>query len=520
MTPSQPSAQQIASVRPHVSSSTVHWVTLSLLIAWDVVLRVHCLGCKPFWFDETFSVEMARISWRHFGRVLWWREANMSLYYLLLRAWLHFGSSEAFIRSLSVVIAAAEIPALYWLARQLYDKRIALLSAALLSVNAFDVRYSQETRSYSLFLLLATLSSAFLVRLLREPTPRNRVAYVVSISLAAYAHFYALLLALAQWTVLRSAGIPVLSPHADGVRRQLNSAWKTVAVALLPLLVFVMKTGAGPIRWITRPKARDVFEFFEHLSGGIHWPMAALCTAVVIAAVLPVIVRLWKRNQSWETWRAQFLLLWFAGPVLLTAMLSFVRPLFLDRFLIFCLPPLLILFAAGLGRLQKAPVLAVALAMVLLLSLQGVFHVYGHDFDAQRDASGAATAFILDRAQPGDGIVFNIPATRIAYEFFRSLRLGVNTASPDFNGRMGPEIVFPHHAEGLDHRDFTGKPGTELLTQAGAQHARVWVMLMNNWRDGDVDATTKMLTNVLPKSLPKISRWQFQKVEVRLYSKE
>ena len=520
MLPPLAPTQHIAPARTHLSGSTVHWATLSLLVAWDVVLRLHCLASKPFWFDETFSVEMARLTWRNFARVLWWREANMSLYYLLLRGWLHFGTSETFIRSLSVVIAAAEVPALYWLARQLYDKRIALLSAALLSVNAFDIRYSQETRSYSLFFLLATLSSACLVHLLHDPTPRNRIAYVVSTSLAAYAHFYALLLVLVQSTVLRSAAIPVPPSEQESVRKQLNSSYKTVALAVLPLLMFVAKTGAGPIRWVTRPGVGDLFAFFEHLSGGAHWPMAALFAAAIVAAILPVRAYLWKRGQPWETWRAQFLLVWLAGPILLTAALSFARPVFLDRFLIFCLPPLLILVAAGLARLRNAPMIGVALSGLLLLSLPGVFYVYGHDFDSQRDASGAATAFILDHSQPGDGIVFNIPATRIAYEFFRSLRAGVNTAGPDFDGQMGPEIVFPHHSQGLDYRDFTGKPATELLSQAGSEHKRVWVMLMNNWRNGDVDEATKTLTKVLPESLPKVSRWQFPKVEVRLYSKE
>jgi len=43
---------------------------------------------------------------------------------------------------------------------------------------------------------------------------------------------------------------------------------------------------------------------------------------------------------------------------------------------------------------------------------------------------------------------------------------------------------------------------------------------MNNSRDGNLDATTTMLTQVLPESFPKVLRWQFPKVEVRLYSKE
>ncbi len=45
-------------------------------------------------------------------------------------------------------------------------------------------------------------------------------------------------------------------------------------------------------------------------------------------------------------------------------------------------------------------------------------------------------------------------------------------------------------------------------------------MLMNNGPAGDPDPTTVMLTRILPESFPKVQRWQFAKVEVRLYAKE
>jgi uncharacterized membrane protein len=114
------------------------------------------------------------------ARLLWRREANMSLYYLLLRGWLHFGSSPFFIRSLSVIFSLATLPAIFWLAGRLFDRRVALVAVALMSFNAYHIRYAQEARSYSLFVLLATLSSGFFVATLREPSRRNRAGYVLA----------------------------------------------------------------------------------------------------------------------------------------------------------------------------------------------------------------------------------------------------------------------------------------------------------------------------------------------------
>ena len=451
------------------------WLTLLLLFAAGIAIRLESLASKPFWFDECFSVEVARISWPNFLHLLWWREANMSLYYVLLRIWLslspHLGQDEFFIRSLSVVISAATLPAMYWLARLLYDRRVALIAATLFTFNAYSVRYAQEARSYALFVLLATLSSGFLVAYLRKASSRDHRAYIVVSILAVYAHFYALLLLAAHWLAVRQIGkLGLTGDQRNTAPAQMGRAWRIIGLAVLPLMIFVAKTGAGPIRWIPRPKLHDMFEFFEHLAGSNSWPLPALYAVACVAAVAPLGKQLWARSQNWQTWRCQFLLLWLCFPVALTVVLSFARPVFLARYMIFCLPPLLILAAAGLARLRQPWLLVPALVGILFFCSQGIFYVYGHDFDSERDASGAAANFILDHTQPGDAVIFHIAETRVPYEFFRSVRAGENTASPDFTAQLGPEIIFPHHCRrarlprlhGQAHQGFPEHAGREL----------------------------------------------------------
>jgi hypothetical protein len=205
---------------------------------------------------------------------------------------------------------------------------------------------------------------------------------------------------------------------------------------------------------------------------------------------------------------------------LLTVLLSMARPVFLARYMIFCMPPLLILASAGLARLRQWWVLGLVLLVAILFCARGVAFVYGHDFDTERDASGSATVFILDHSQSNDAIIFHIAGTRVPYECFRSLRGGQNTASPTFNGKLGPEIVFPHHGPGLEYTDFTGKPAPELVRSAAENHPRVWVMLMNNGTPGNPDPTTVMLGQELSETLPKVQTWEFARVVVRLYSRQ
>ena len=490
------------------------------IVGIALALRFSHLTSKPFWFDECFSVELARLRLGSFLRVIWWREANMSLYYAVLRAWLHFGQSEFFIRSLSVFFAVATIPAIYWLAGQLYEHRVALLASALLAFNAYNIRYSQEARSYTLFVLLATLSSGCFVSWSRKPSRVNRIGYILTSVLAVYAHFYALLLIAAQWIAVRIFGArhSENSEHTPPAHARVPP-WKAIGVGVLPLIVFVAKTGAGPIRWIHRPGLPDLLTFWRDFSGGSNWMLAAIFALATVAAVAIAGKGLIRRNQNWETWRIQFLLVWLLFPIILTIGISFLRPVFLPRFLIFCQPALVILVASGIAQLRRLWLIAPTLVLIFFLALQGVFFVYGHDYDDQRDGSGEAVSFILDHSQPGDGILFHIAEARVPYEFFRSLRAGENTASPKFTAKLGPDILFPNLGPGLDYSDFKAKPIPEILRTQFSNHSRVWVMFMYN-QGGGAGRTTAMLTQLLSQQFPHAECRDFAKVEVCLYAKD
>src|SRR4051794_6006528 len=297
----QPTAVNESSVPRPLQPQPARWahgLTLLVIIAAGTLVRFLHLASKPFWFDECFSVEVARIDWRNFLRLLWWREANMSLYYVLLRIWLHLRQSPFAIRSLSVVISAATLPAIYWLAKLLYDRRVALIATALLAFNGYSVRYAQEARSYALFVLLTTLSSGFLILLLKEPARRNWRFYVSISILAVYSHLYALLLLLAHWIFATRIYSP--ATRNESTQRMLRRAWKVIGIAVLPLLIFVMKTGAGPIRWIHRPSFRDLIDFFEHLSGSDGWLLAGFYGAMLLVAIISAGKLLWARDRSGE----------------------------------------------------------------------------------------------------------------------------------------------------------------------------------------------------------------------------
>src|SRR5487761_520769 len=95
---------------------------LAAILTLGAGMRLAALGRASLIYDECASVLIARLDWRRFFGLLYHREANMALYYLLLRGWLWLGRSEAAARSLSVIFGVAGLAAAYALGRKLFDR--------------------------------------------------------------------------------------------------------------------------------------------------------------------------------------------------------------------------------------------------------------------------------------------------------------------------------------------------------------------------------------------------------------
>jgi hypothetical protein len=478
---------------------------LALITGLAGVLRFNSLAAKSFWFDEGVSVAIARLDWYNFARILWRREANMSLYYFLLHHWLHFGGSEYFVRALSVLFAIASVPAIYLLGRRLFDPRVGLTAAALLAVNAYHVQYSQEARSYSLMVLLCLLSSLYFLKCLDEPSGRNRALYVISSVLAVYAQFFSGLLVIAQWI---SLSLLDREQAAAQVRRT-KKDFRWIAVLVSPAIAFVATTGTGPLRWVQRPGPKDLWVFAVNLAGNGGPLLLGAFVAACLTALLPGLHR--ARRVAWESWRYRFLLLWLAFPVLLTLGLSLVKPLFVPRYFIFCLPALVLLVACGVARLGRAWLMVPATLFFLALSLRGTVGYYKQDLDIQRDDWRAATSYLLNHAEPGDGLLFHVPMGRMPFEFYRSV---LDPAA------AAPAVLYPHHGEHLTFLDFVERPNDAELERLLPNYSRAWLVLTYaETQSGLPDSRSVELSKLLGNSYPMVERHDFAGIEILLYAK-
>jgi mannosyltransferase len=176
---------------------------LIALLVVATVLRLYRLG-DGLWIDEvTTLVDYAQ---KPFGHILTTYDSNNqhSLFSLLAHGSIVlFGDTAWSLRLPAALLGIGSIAAVYALGREVASRSEALLAAALLTFSYQHVWFSQNARGYSGLLLLATVSSLFLIRGLRHPDDgRSWLGFAVSTALGMYVHLTMIFVVVAQFTAL------------------------------------------------------------------------------------------------------------------------------------------------------------------------------------------------------------------------------------------------------------------------------------------------------------------------------
>jgi mannosyltransferase len=424
------------------------------------LLRVLYLAKKSFWLDEIVSVSIARLDPAGFRNVVLSWELNEGLYYTLLRGWMHLGQGEFVVRLLSVLPAVAAIPFLYLLGRRLFSETVGMMAAFLLAVNVFNLRYAQEARGYSLFAFLTVLACWFFVRCTDAPqTKGNWAGLVIALGLGMYAHFFAGFMLPVFW--LAAAMRKGIFPW----RRFLISSGIIVFLAI-PAVLFVATKNHGQVGWVQPTTWQDLYGLAILLSGRSGLVLLLLCAAGLLLALVRML-RLPARAERHALWGDALVWMWLVLPVAITVAVSMLKPMFVTRYLIFCLPAFVLLVAAGLDVIRPRLLLAGVLLAITGLSLRGVTDYYRTGFDPPEQDWRGTVHYMLSQTQPGDAVFFYHPLARLAYEYYRR-------RWPQY---PAPVVVFPPRADG---RLLKGtQPDFALLPQLPKHYRRLW--LVQNW---------------------------------------
>jgi mannosyltransferase len=474
------------------SSFALYAILLALVTLLAAFLRMHALTAKSFWLDEGLSVEIARLPWPRLLHALWFGDANMSLYLVLLRSWLTFGHSEGFIRSLSVLFSVATVPLIFFLGARLFGRRAGLLAALLLAINAYHIRYAQEARGYAMVVFFAVLATWLLARNLQDPSSAHWGIYAAVCALATYSHFFGALLVPAH-------AISLLSRRREEIPwRKFVGNLLAYGAMILPIAIYVvLQAGTAPIAWVPPLQPDSLLLHGVDFSGVYGRTLLTLdVLAIGIAAFGAARVRRIVEHTG-DAWGYSLLFSWLVAPVVVVVTVSLVKPIFVPRYLILCLPALLLLVSVGITRLRPAVLSWGLFVAISVCAIKGDIRYYQYDFEMRRQDWRAVTSYVFDHAQPGDSIFFYHSGGEAPFAYYswiqNSSSLRPKTLNEHWLKTGNSQDPFDPKPE-----DLVAVPDTDLRAAPPAE-SRVWfvsMLLDGTWREADTGtAVGKWLSN-------------------------
>jgi mannosyltransferase len=480
------------------------------VLAVGLALRLRDLGTRSLWVDELFSVGLAAQSPSTILTVIYGEEANMALYYAFMFVWLRLvgaAADETWMRLPSVLFGVAGLWALYRLGSRLGGPATGLVAATLAAVNAYHVEMSQEARAYTLWALLATLSWDALVEALDSGQRRAWLRYVAWTTVAFYAHFFTLFVIAAQILV-------VATRSRVSEWRALVASGVCVVALCIPFVPFFLANSDGSQILHVRPSAlADLFGLLR-LFAGATTPLVVTYAALASVGVAVAIYRAIRASSRDAFGRALAPLLWLIVPLLTIFLLSYLKPMFKERYLFAAMPAFPLLAAIGLVAIR--PAVARPLAVLAVVGLALVPVADGLEIRQSENWRGAV-AYLELNAQPGDGWIFISKRGQLGYEYYAGWLSGERPLGDR------PDVLEPFRWDELAaseeyYRALTAA-GMARLPDFAARHQRIWLVLSHEFDSTFGGDTSETVRAWLTRRGYAARLRSFQNIRVLLYER-
>lgn len=438
-------------------------------VVCGVVLRFVSTG--QLWLDEALSVEIARRPLPQLFSALR-KDGSPPLYYLLLHAWMAvFGESTTAVRTLSSIISLFALPLAWYVGRAIGGRRLARIMLLLVASTPWALRYSTETRMYTLILVEVLAGILILMRARATPTLGRLAAVTVITAALAYTHYWSLYLLtpVFAWMVFRRewriagamvASVVLFAPWLPSFFYQIRNTGTPWAVpANFKIFQSALLAWGGPnqtgslLALLMIPLA--VFGVAAIRRAGPHEPVILQPTGVPGVRVVAA----------------------FAVAPLLVAVLlgSFLHSGYALRYTAVCLPFYLLLVARGLAVLPGRLLRNSVVGLVVLGGLHG-----GLSTALQaRTQAGQIAATLRAAARPGDVVAYC--PDQLAPAVHRLLPDSLGVTEIAYADPSGPALVdwvkYSQRVRALPPAQFA----VQVLQAAGDGHD-VWLVTEDGYR--------------------------------------
>lgn len=173
-------------------------IVLLLILILGFFLRLYHLGYRSLMWPELCTA--GRIDYTLVQTVKnLFGTRQTPLYYIMMNSWVKFfGNSEFSLRFPSLIFSVLSIIFIFKLAKELFNEKVGLISALLLSVSPYSILFAQHAKMYSMLWCLGILSFLFFHRFTKNNEMRNLLSYVVFTTASIYTMYIGFIFIIVQ----------------------------------------------------------------------------------------------------------------------------------------------------------------------------------------------------------------------------------------------------------------------------------------------------------------------------------
>ena len=357
-----------------IEKYNIQWILL-IVIGIGIVLRFYGLTIQSYWVDELFTLFTANPS-ATFSESLhrvFHDLVHPPVYNILLWIWFKlFGFTEYVGRSFSAFTGVLSIIAMYYLGKEIFNKNVGVYAAILVTFNYFLIYFSQEARSYSLFLLFSILSYLFLFKTIRTKSIYNAFLYTFFTLLLIYTHYFGFFLIASQFIVFVYLAVIEIKNRKKLIYIGIV-VMVIITLSIAPVLYSILNSdatiAAERMRWCYAPSP---YFFLTYMKTYFSYQVIPFAILLIVLAV-----KMYQQKIK-NSYIVYALIIWIFICYLFPYLKSIISyPILAPRYTIYVVPAMILLVAVAIDSIENKKFKYLLVALIVLSS---VFRIYRYDY--------------------------------------------------------------------------------------------------------------------------------------------
>ncbi|MBU1854367.1 MAG: glycosyltransferase family 39 protein, partial [Nanoarchaeota archaeon] len=344
-----------------LSKKSVFFIILMILI-FGLIFRLNGLTSESAWLDETLSVYKAR----YFSDIVNNFPAWHCPFYLLLAGIFvkTFGPSIVALRILSLFFGISSIIMIYILGKELFNRRIGVITSLFLAFSSYHIFYSQEARMYSLLFFLSLISMYFFIKYFNNNNKNCLKFFCITTVLSLYTHLFSILTLVAQNIFFILSNF--FKKNFQRLKEWIVFQFVIVMVSIPALVSIFLNVDFVNLEVWRRGFVE--FSFLEiNFSGG--WWTSMLFRYLLVYGLIFLVLK-WKHISIKDKNSLSLMVLWIIIPILFSIIYTyFIGNLFIARYVIYLSIGYYFLVAFSIDKLHKYLKVPVIILFLVLTSI-------------------------------------------------------------------------------------------------------------------------------------------------------